>query len=245
MNGYSISQVARRTGFPASTLRFYERSGLVRPQRTGSGYRSYDDRHVEQLLFIGRAKGFGLSLDEITEVMSLLRREKCAPAQGRLRDLVEAKISGAQAKTAELIAFTSELRRVAEDLAMHTPDGPCDESCGCVVDRAPVAVVARRPTGDGPAIACTLSPDRRDGRVDRWRSVADRAAGREPIPRGVRLRFEPGVDVVALAALAAIEHDCCRFFTFSITIDTAGVALDVTGPDDARPLLDALVGIAA
>jgi len=134
VDGYSISQVAQRTGFPASTLRFYEQSGLVRPERTPAGYRSYDDRHIELLSFISRAKGFGLSLDEITELLALLDDERCAPVQGRLRDLVETKIADAQAKVAELEAFTAELRRVAATLGARTPDGPCDDSCGCTTD---------------------------------------------------------------------------------------------------------------
>lgn len=33
MDGYSISQVAERTGFSPSALRFYEQHGLVRPER--------------------------------------------------------------------------------------------------------------------------------------------------------------------------------------------------------------------
>jgi DNA-binding transcriptional MerR regulator len=81
MDGYSISQVAERTGFSASTLRFYEQSGLVTPNRTPSGYRTYDDHHLELLSFVGRAKGLGLSLDEIVEVLELRAQNRCAPVQ--------------------------------------------------------------------------------------------------------------------------------------------------------------------
>ena len=68
MDGCTISEAAERTGFSPSALRFYEQHGLVRPARTASGYRSYGDADLERLGFIGRAKGFGLSLDEITEL---------------------------------------------------------------------------------------------------------------------------------------------------------------------------------
>lgn len=134
MDGYSISQVAERTGFPATTLRFYEQSGLVRPERTPAGYRCYDDTHIELLSFIGRAKGFGLSLEEITELLGLLDGDECAPVQGRLRDLVDTKIADAHARTIELQAFTAELRRFADTLEAHTADGPCDDTCGCTTD---------------------------------------------------------------------------------------------------------------
>jgi len=135
MDGFSISQVAAQTGFPASTLRFYEQAGLVRPERTPAGYRSYDERDLELLAFIGRAKGFGLSLEEITELLGLLDEDRCAPVQGRLRDLVDTKIADAQDRIAELEAFTAELQRVASTLHDHTPDGPCDNACGCTTDR--------------------------------------------------------------------------------------------------------------
>ena len=71
-----------------------------------------------------------------------------------------------------------------------------------------------------------------------------RSAAREAIPAGVRVRLDAGADVAALATLAAAEQDCCRFFTFAVVVDPAGVALDVTGPDDARPAIEALVGVA-
>ena len=54
MDGYSISQVAQRTGFPPTTLRFYQQAGLVRPARTPAGYRCCDETHIELLSFIGR-----------------------------------------------------------------------------------------------------------------------------------------------------------------------------------------------
>jgi DNA-binding transcriptional MerR regulator len=135
MDGFSISQVAERTGFPASTLRFYEQSGLVRPDRTRAGYRCYGERDVELLAFIGRAKGFGLSLEEITELLRLLDDDRCEPVQGRLRDLIDTKIAEAQQRIAELVAFTAELQRVASTLGDHTPEGPCDDACGCTTDR--------------------------------------------------------------------------------------------------------------
>ncbi len=161
MDSYSISQVASRTGFPASTLRFYEQSGLVRPGRTPSGYRSYGDAHFEQLSFISRAKQLGLTLDEITELMALLLGEQCAPVRSRLRDLVDDKIAEAQRKIVELEQFTSQLRRAAESLNAPAPDGPCDERCGCITDPAAlkvdVTLGATRRTENRPGAALERS----------------------------------------------------------------------------------------
>lgn len=135
MDGYSISEAAARTGFSRSALRYYERHGLIRPDRTPSGYRCYRDQHVEQLGFVARAKGYGLSLMEISELLELLDDDRCSPVQDRLRSLIDARIIEAEQRVAELIAFAADLRRVAATLDGPTPDGPCDDTCGCVSQR--------------------------------------------------------------------------------------------------------------
>ncbi len=246
MDGYSISQVAQRTGFPASTLRFYERSGLVHPVRSPAGYRRYDDGHIERLSFIGRAKGFGLTLDEITELLGVLDDERCAPVQSRLRDLIDTKIADAQQHIIELVAFTAELQRVSATLSRHTPDGPCDDACGCTTDRIPGAtalVPAPWATGsDDPPIVCTLGAGHIGDRVAEWRAVLSEATTRERAAGGVSFHFPAEVDLASLAALAMAEQDCCRFLTFGLTIEESGVVLDITGPDDAQPIISALAG---
>lgn len=251
MDGYSISEVAERTGFPATTLRFYEQTGLVRPARTPAGYRCYDDGHVELLTFIGRAKGFGLSLEEITELLALLGDDECAPVQGRLRDLVDAKIADAQAKLVELEVFTAELRRVAATLGTHTPDGRCDDACGCTTDHPPseldrpLLLGARPGRSDTTPTSCTLEPGRVEDRLVEWQAVVAKAIDRHAIDGGTRLRFDHEVDVPGLAALVSAEQDCCRFFTFTLTVSADTVTLDVTCPVDAQPVLDALIGSAS
>jgi len=248
MDGFSISQVAQRTGFPASTLRFYEQSGLVHPERTPAGYRSYDERDVELLAFIGRAKGFGLSLEEITELLGLLDEDRCAPVQARLRDLIDTKIAEAQDRIAELVGFTGELQRVVAALDGHTPDGPCDDVCGCTTDHPDLvggSLIAKPSASGGPPIACTLAPDRVGDQITQWQRLLRQAVGRDSVPGGVRVRFPRDVDVAAIAQLAAAEQDCCRFFTFGLVVAPGEVTLDVTGPIDAQPVIAALIGTAS
>jgi hypothetical protein len=93
-----------------------------------------------------------------------------------------------------------------------------------------------------PPIACTLPADRLGDRMADWQAILAPALGREPVEGGIRIRLPADVHVAALAALATAEQECCRFFTFVLTIDGDGIALDVNAPDDARPLVDALVG---
>ena len=66
-----ISEVARRSGVPARTLRYYEEIGLLRPERTPSGYREYNERVFDRLTFIRSAQALGLSLAEIRGIVTL------------------------------------------------------------------------------------------------------------------------------------------------------------------------------
>src|SRR5690606_10558933 len=124
-----------------------------------------------------------------TELLGLLGDDECAPVQGRLRDLVHAKIADAQTKIAELEGFTTELRRVAAALGTHTPAGPCDDSCGCTTDEPAgvghrVVLGSRSDDRDTPAIACTLSANEVGDRLAQWDDIAADVIGREAIDGG-------------------------------------------------------------
>jgi MerR family redox-sensitive transcriptional activator SoxR len=72
----TVSEVAERSGFAPSALRFYERKGLVDPTRTDGNQRRYDRAVLRRLAFIAAARHVGLTLDEIREALSLLPDER-------------------------------------------------------------------------------------------------------------------------------------------------------------------------
>src|SRR5690606_36495278 len=53
---YRIGEAAQRVGVSPSALRLWERQGLVRPQRTGSRYRVYNDADLEHLRRVRRLR---------------------------------------------------------------------------------------------------------------------------------------------------------------------------------------------
>ncbi len=116
-------------------------------------------------------------------------------------------------------------------------DGPCDDTCGCAAPTATGETL--RP---GTAIACSLGADEIDTRVDEWRTLLRLAGRRQPIPGGLRVSFPSATALTEITRLVAAEHDCCAFFAFAITVDTRGIALEVTAPDEAQSLLESLVG---
>jgi len=132
MGTYTIGQVAHRTGFSTSALRYYEGIGLVVPAgRTDSGYRVYDDHAMARLSFIDRAKQLGCSLEEITDLVDIWDGERCGAVQRRFHDLVTDKLAAAERQIAELEALTAQLREAASMLSEPAIDGPCSAECAC------------------------------------------------------------------------------------------------------------------
>ena len=68
----TVSEVARRSGFAPSALRFYEREGLVSATRSTGGQRRYERGALRRLAFIRAARNVGLSLSEIAASLETL-----------------------------------------------------------------------------------------------------------------------------------------------------------------------------
>ncbi len=253
---YKIKDVADRSGFTTATLRYYEEIGLLpETSRTPAGYRLYDDRTLDRLAFIARAKQLGCTLDEIGDLTLAWDGGQCGPIQDRLRDVVANKLTSAEQHIVELMTLTSELQRAASTLELHRPDGPCDDQCGCVADATdadsfplPQAVTLgkklERPNDPVP-IACTLTSRSMRGRLAEWQLLLSHVVGREPIDHGLRATFGSVTPLDELMRLVAAEQDCCQFFEFAITVDSRGIALEVRSPADALPVLQSLFGAPA
>jgi MerR family copper efflux transcriptional regulator len=65
VSGYRISQLAERTGAPATTVRYHEREDLLPAARTAAGYRVYTDADVDRVGFICATQHLGLPLDRV------------------------------------------------------------------------------------------------------------------------------------------------------------------------------------
>ena len=90
---FTIGKAANAANLSIDTVRFYERSGLLKPPpRTASGYRLYRHEDIDRLRFIHRAKALGFTLEEIAQLLQLndgtgLRRDVKAIAARRLAEL--------------------------------------------------------------------------------------------------------------------------------------------------------------
>ena len=89
-------------------------------------------------------------------------------------------------------------------------------------------------------IACTLTPDGMNARL----ALIDDLTGDGVLERvatssgvRVRLRDTPAIEQRTRALIAA-ESKCCAFLSFALQRDGDGLLLDVSGPAEARPVID-------
>ena len=70
MSDLDIAEVARRSGTPASTLRFYEQKGLIAAIGRRGLRRLFDPSVLERLALIALGRAAGFSLDDIAEMFA-------------------------------------------------------------------------------------------------------------------------------------------------------------------------------
>ena len=101
-----IGQIAGQVGVAVSTLRYYEREGLVCPKaRSRAGYRLYARAALEQLRFIRAGQAIGFSLDDIKALLALDQRTSCKQVQS----LIEQRMADVDTKLANLRRVRSTL----------------------------------------------------------------------------------------------------------------------------------------
>ena len=89
-------------------------------------------------------------------------------------------------------------------------------------------------------IACSLSSDDMTERMALIDELAvDGLVDRQSTDAGVRVRLRDTPDIEARTRrLIAAEASCCPFMTFDLRRDGGALVLDITGPPEARPVID-------
>jgi MerR family redox-sensitive transcriptional activator SoxR len=139
----TIGEVARRSGKPASSIRYYESIGLLPEPVRISGRRRYGSELVRTLAVIETAQRAGMSLDEIKLLLAASPDDDSAG--DRLRELAERKLPEVQA----LIEQTQTVQRWLEAAAAcrcPSLDDCClfDEDPGLAADEPKKLVPPRR-----------------------------------------------------------------------------------------------------
>jgi len=92
-------------------------------------------------------------------------------------------------------------------------------------------------------IVCTLTPA---GLTDRLALIDALAANgvlaRTPTASGIRVRLRDTPDIERRTReLVVAESQCCAFLSFELGRDDGDLVLDVSGPEEARPMIDMIL----
>lgn len=116
--------LAAKAGLNIETVRFYERSGLIKePRRSASGYRQYPRSTVTRLRFIKRAQQLGFSLRDIGELLSL--RASPQRSNARVKRLAEQKLTVIDGKLRDLQRMREALAALSDACDGHGTVAEC------------------------------------------------------------------------------------------------------------------------
>ena len=106
-----IGEVARRTGLPVKTIRYYCDEGLLQPRaRSESGYRLFDEENLAELTIIRSLRAMDVSIPELARILEVRRAGVCNCSV--LKDSIAAKLESINLRIAELAAMKEELARL-------------------------------------------------------------------------------------------------------------------------------------
>ncbi|MEU3450791.1 MerR family transcriptional regulator [Streptomyces thermolilacinus] len=102
---FTIGELARRTGLPVRTIRFWSDCGVLVPAgRSAGGYRLYDNAAAARLDLVRTLRELGLDLDAVRRVLR---------GQTTVRDVAEAHLRAVEAEIRTLQVRRAVLRHVA------------------------------------------------------------------------------------------------------------------------------------
>lgn len=122
-----IGDLAKRTGCPVQTIRYYEAEELLQsPQRETNNYRSYTQAHVDRLNFIVRCRSLDMAQEEIRTLLRL-QDEPLRPC-----DEVDALLEAHLQHVTTRIATLQALKRQIQAIRATCAGGSCIGECGAL-----------------------------------------------------------------------------------------------------------------
>lgn len=119
----NVGEAALASGLPAKTIRYYEKIGLIAPERAANGYRTYGPDDIHRLHFLRRARSLGFPVEDCRQLMALYR-DKGRSSQS-VRDIAVAHVEAIDRKLRELEAMRATLRTLIEAChGDHRPECP-------------------------------------------------------------------------------------------------------------------------
>lgn len=109
----TIGQLSKQTQTPQTTIRYYERRGLLMPsERSQNGYRLYHQDAIDTLSFIKKAQLLDFTLDEIKQLIELQSNHSTSCSE--IKKVTEQKIKIIHQKIRTLQAIEGQLQSLSE-----------------------------------------------------------------------------------------------------------------------------------
>ncbi len=240
MKPKTIGAVARETGLPVRTIRYYEAEGVLpAPRRDASGYRRYEEVDLRRLHLVDKARSLGLGLPtmrllveksgsdcssfvlELARLIAVRRREVAL----QIRDLtgLAERLASLDREANEAVCINDPSRLVLE----------CD-CCPLIDEPDKEAAVTLSREDRLEVLACDIAA--RPAGAPTFEDVAPSvvAVARD----GASITVEFALEAAdAVAALVAAEQKCCSDLTWELRRDSS-VRLRVGG---TPPQLDVLL----
>ena len=120
---YTISQLAKAAATPTSTLRYYERIGLLQPEdRSQGNYRLYGHESLAKLKFIRAAQAIGFTLDD---VRGLLGEGDRVPCCGDVKQLIDNRLADIDRRLKDLRHVQRVLKAARQTCLDSSPRSLC------------------------------------------------------------------------------------------------------------------------
>ena len=125
----NIGDVSARSGLPAKTIRYYEEIGLVKPLRDTNGYRTFREKELHKLAFLGRARALGFTIENCRALLALYEDETRASSD--VKRIAKEHREQINEKIRDLKAMHETLSHLIDACAGdHRPDCPILQDLG-------------------------------------------------------------------------------------------------------------------
>lgn len=126
---FTISQLAKAAGIPTTTVRYYERIGLVEPEdRSHGNYRLYGNESLNKLKFIREAQAIGFTLEDVKSLLT--DEDGDTPTCGSVQGLIEARLEDIEERLKDLRHVRKVLRSALEQCHQQKKSDCCHVVAG-------------------------------------------------------------------------------------------------------------------
>ncbi len=128
-----IGEIAKKFGLSAQAIRYYEKLGILEsPPRSTTGYRLYSQATIQRLQFIQYAQSYGLSLNQIKEIIDQFKDRSNTAAitlknmvRNHLQDL-ERQMERIRTNHQEISKKFEQLNHLTNKINNSQPRSNCD-----------------------------------------------------------------------------------------------------------------------